>query len=80
MRNVSSETFCSLAGAGGAGWQRRDTFYYARQGRRVGAARAPATLQTQPVSASQQLSGGHPFGHFKLNFLGLIQDRIIFFL
>ena len=37
MRNVSSETFCSLAGAGGAGWQRRDTFYYARQGRRVGA-------------------------------------------
>ena len=38
MRNVSSETFCSLAAGGGAGWQRRDTFYYARQGRRVGAA------------------------------------------
>ena len=37
MRNVSSETFCSLAAGGGAGWQRRDTFYYARQGRRVGA-------------------------------------------
>ena len=41
-------------------------------------ARAPATLQTQPVSASQQLSGGHPFGHFKLNFLGIIQERIFF--
>ena len=79
MRNVSSETFCSLAGAGGAGWQRRDTFYYARQGRRVGA--GPSTgdsADAAGVSASRQLSGGHPFGHFKLNFLGIIQERIFF--
>ena len=52
MRNVSSETFCSLAGAGGAGWQRRDTFYYARQGRRVGA--GPSTGDSADAAGVSQ--------------------------